>query len=314
MLTVGGTIEVNANMSLAARTETVTVTAEAPSTLTTVATGQSLSKKGEIDALPIGRRPVDIAELSPGLTTNTFIAGQLAISGAYGFDNVFMVDGVDVNDTINGTANNLYIEDAIQNTTVLTNGISAEYGRFSGGVVNLVTRSGGNMFSGSFRENLSNPAWISETPLERPNRRRAPEPARQDARSDVRRTGCQGPALVLRRWTLGDDQHAEHVLPDRRRLHAHRQEPTRRVEADRALPRGRLDLRHLHQQQHRAGERVRHRCGRDSRFERAGDAHAAQPSRWPSITAAWSARHCSRRCSIRRRGSSSGTTAGRARR
>ena len=168
ILTVGGTIEVNANMSLAARTETITVTAEAPSTLTTVATGQSLTK-GEIDALPIGRRPVDIAELSPGLTTNTFVAGQLAISGAYGFDNVFMVDGVDVNDTINGTANNLYIEDAIQNTTVLTNGISAEYGRFSGGVVNMVTRSGGNMFSGSFRENLSNPSWISETPLERSN-------------------------------------------------------------------------------------------------------------------------------------------------
>src|SRR5262245_55149863 len=151
VLNVGGTIEVSATMSLAARAETLTVTAEAPSALTTVATGQSLTKN-DIDALPIGRRPVDIAELTPGLTTNTFTAGQLAISGAYGFDNVFMVDGVDVNDTINGTANNLYIEDAIQNTTVLTNGISAEYGRFSGGVVNIVTRSGGNMFSGSRSE------------------------------------------------------------------------------------------------------------------------------------------------------------------
>ena len=167
-LTVGGTIEVSANMSLAARTETVTVTAEAPSALTTVATGQSLSKR-DIDALPMGRRPVDLADLAPGLTTNTFTVGQVAMSGAYGFDNIFMVDGVDVNDTINGTANNLYIEDAVQNTTVLTNGISAEYGRFSGGVVNIVTRSGGNMFGGSFRENLSNPAWIQETPLEKSN-------------------------------------------------------------------------------------------------------------------------------------------------
>ena len=168
VLTVGGTIEVSANMSLAVRTETVTVTAEAPSSLTTVATGQSLSKQ-EIDSLPMGRRPIDIAELTPGLTTNTFTVGQVAISGAYGFDNVFMIDGVDVNDTINGTANNLYIEDAVQNTTVLTNGISAEYGRFSGGVVNIVTRSGGNMFGGSFRENLSNPAWIEETPFETSN-------------------------------------------------------------------------------------------------------------------------------------------------
>ena len=168
-LTVGGTIEVSANMSLAARTETVTVTAEAPSSLTTVATGQSLSKR-EIDGMPIGRRPVDLAELTPGLTTNAFTVGQVAISGAYGFDNVFMIDGVDVNDTINGTANNLYVEDAVQNTTVLTNGISAEYGRFSGGVINIVTRSGGNMFGGSFRENLSNPAWIQETPLEKSNK------------------------------------------------------------------------------------------------------------------------------------------------
>src|SRR5258705_3441923 len=168
VLTVGGTIEVSANMSLAARTETVTVTAEAPSSLTTVATGKSLDKKS-IDQLPVGRRPVDIAELSPGLTNNTFTTNQLAISGAYGFDNVFMVDGVDVNDTLNGTANNLYIEDAIQNTTVLTNGISAEYARFSGGAANLVTKSGGTMFSGSFRTNLSNPAWINETPLERTN-------------------------------------------------------------------------------------------------------------------------------------------------
>ncbi len=168
VVTVGGTIEVNANMSLAARTETVTVTAEAPAGIATVATGQSLTKR-EIDALPMSRRPVDIAELAPGLTANTFTAGQLAMSGAYGFDNVFMIDGVDVNDTINGTANNLYIEDAIQNATVLTNGIPAEYGRFSGGVVNLVTRSGGNMFGGSFRENLSKPSWIQETPLEKSN-------------------------------------------------------------------------------------------------------------------------------------------------
>jgi hypothetical protein len=78
-----------------------------------------------------------------------------------------MVNGVDVNDNIFGTSNNLFIEDAIKETTVLTNGISAEYGRFSGGVINVVTKSGGNDFSGSFREGLSNPKWIGETPLEK---------------------------------------------------------------------------------------------------------------------------------------------------
>ena len=73
------------------------------------------------------------------------------IAGAFAFDNVFLVNGVDINDNIFGNANNLYIEDAVEETQVLTSGISAEYGRFSGGVVNIVTKRGGNEFSGSYR-------------------------------------------------------------------------------------------------------------------------------------------------------------------
>src|SRR5262249_37104104 len=94
-------------------------------------------------------------------------AGQLTISGATAFDNVFMVNGVDVNDNLFGTANNLFIEDAIQETNILTGGISAEYGRFSGGVINVITKSGGNTFGGSYRQNFSNPKWIEETPRQK---------------------------------------------------------------------------------------------------------------------------------------------------
>ena len=165
VVNVGGITEVNVTMSLAALTETVTVTAEALSVTTAVMTTNQAYGKREIDALPVGRRPADIAEFAPGVSSpSTTAAGQVLIGGAFGFDNVFMINGVDVNDNILGTANNLFIEDAIQETSVLTHGISAEYGRFSGGVVNIVTKSGGNTFSGSFRQNLSNPAWIAETP------------------------------------------------------------------------------------------------------------------------------------------------------
>ena len=47
---------------------------------------------------------------------------------------------------------------------VATAGVSAEYGRFGGGVVNVITRSGGNLFSGSFRDTLSNDDWRSLVP------------------------------------------------------------------------------------------------------------------------------------------------------
>ena len=75
------------------------------------------------------------------------------------FESLYLVNGVTVNENLRGQANNLYIEDAIQETTVATDGMSAEYGRFSGGVVNVITKSGGNLFSGSFRDSLVNDDW-----------------------------------------------------------------------------------------------------------------------------------------------------------
>jgi Carboxypeptidase regulatory-like domain len=164
-LTVGGTAEVNASMKLAARTETVTVTAETSGPLVSTTTSQAF-KKEDIDVLPVGRTPPQIAELAPGLTNNTPNNGQVTIGGATAFDNVFMLNGVDINDNLFGSPHNLFIEDAIAETNVLVGGISAEWGRFSGGVINMVTKSGGNSFSGSFRENLSKPSWISRTPRE----------------------------------------------------------------------------------------------------------------------------------------------------
>ena len=59
-----------------------------------------------------------------------------------------------------------YIEDAIQEVTVLSAGVSAEYGRFAGGVANAITKSGGNTFSGSFRTSFANDSWRSFTPYE----------------------------------------------------------------------------------------------------------------------------------------------------
>jgi hypothetical protein len=162
---LGGVAIVDATMGVATLSETVTVTAETPSVLATPTAVTNLTAR-EVDILPIGRTPARIAEFAPGLTDNTPNVGQVTISGAFAYDNVFMIDGVDANDNLFGTSNNLYIEDAIEETQILTSGISAEYGRFSGGVINLVTKRGGNAFSGSFRVNLTNPAWSDETPLE----------------------------------------------------------------------------------------------------------------------------------------------------
>jgi len=163
---LGSVAVIDAAMQVAALTEVVNVTAQTSNALV-VPTGQTNLTARELNTIPVGRTPVRIAEFAPGLTDNTPNFGQVTISGAFAYDNVFLLNGVDLNDNIFGTANNVFIEDAIEETQVLTSGISAEYGRFSGGVINMVTKSGGNTFSGSVRLNFSNPAWANESPLQK---------------------------------------------------------------------------------------------------------------------------------------------------
>jgi hypothetical protein len=171
---LGSVAIVDASMSLATLTEVVNVTAQTSNAIA-VPTGQTNLTARELNTIPVGRTPQRIAEFAPGLTDNTPNANQVTISGGLAYDNVFMIDGVDLNDNLFGTANNVFIEDAIDETQVLTSGISAEYGRFSGGVINMVTKRGGNTFSGSARLNLTNPAWSNESPLQRSRNQTNPD-------------------------------------------------------------------------------------------------------------------------------------------
>lgn len=166
-LSLGGTARSDATIEVAAAEETIVVTGEAPSALETTQVGANFSAD-QVNALPVAARtPIGIADLSGGLTDNGTVAGQVTIGGAFAYDNNIMVNGVDVGDRYFGQMNSLFIEDAIEETQVLTSGISAEYGRFSGGVINAITKSGGNNFSGSLRADLTRPEWRDETPFEK---------------------------------------------------------------------------------------------------------------------------------------------------
>jgi hypothetical protein len=169
---LGGVAEVNATMRVSQRVETVEVSASVtPPPLAVTQTSANFTAS-MINLLPIGRRPFEIAELAPGVTDNTPNVGQIAVGGAFAFDSIFLVDGVDVNDNLFGSAHGLFVEDAILETQVVTAGASAEYGRFGGGVVNVITRSGGNRFTGAFRTNFSRPSWTDETPFQISNNQR----------------------------------------------------------------------------------------------------------------------------------------------
>src|SRR5262249_12617173 len=116
----------------------------------------------ELNKLPVARTVRGAVLVMPGVSSNG-VNNQITISGAPSYDNLFLVDGVVVGENLRGQPDNLFIEDAIQEITTLSGSISAEYGRFTGGVVSTLTKSGSNEFHGSFRDSLSNPKWLSKT-------------------------------------------------------------------------------------------------------------------------------------------------------
>lgn len=156
------TATVNAEMPMAQLAEEVTVTG----TYETISTSGQVATTYEqslIEQLPVGRTMTAVAALTPGVA-GTGPSGNLVISGAMSYENLFLVNGVAVMDNVRNTPNTLFIEDAIQETTTSTASVSAEYGRFAGGVVNTLTKSGGNDFTGSLRLSLDNDKWQDKTP------------------------------------------------------------------------------------------------------------------------------------------------------
>ena len=134
--------------------QTVEVTSGAPIVETTKTGVSQVVTTAQIDNLPINGRRVDsFVLLTPGVTNDgTF--GLVSFRGIAG-GNSFLTDGNDTTNTFyNENAGRTRIstqisQDAVQEFQVLTNGYSAEFGRASGGVINTVTRSGGNGVHGT---------------------------------------------------------------------------------------------------------------------------------------------------------------------
>jgi hypothetical protein len=156
-------------MQLATLTESVTVTGTASTEVLKTGSVAETYKSETLERLPIGRTLVDAVTLAPGVVPNgpqqSDGTRNIVMSGALSYENLFLVNGVTVNENLRGQALSLYIEDAVQETKVSTGGISAEYGRFQGGVVNMITKSGGDTLSGSFRTSFTNDAWRALTPF-----------------------------------------------------------------------------------------------------------------------------------------------------
>ncbi|HEX7419915.1 MAG TPA: TonB-dependent receptor [Thermoanaerobaculia bacterium] len=146
---------INMTLKPAAVSEQITVTAESPLVATSPSVGTVVSQR-ELENLPLnGRQFANLGSLAPGTTlsvnSDPTKPGQLtiALNGGSGRNVNFLIDGGDnTDDTIGGALQNFNIE-AVQEFKIQTMQYKAEFGRSSGGVLSVVTKTGTNDFMGS---------------------------------------------------------------------------------------------------------------------------------------------------------------------
>jgi hypothetical protein len=148
-INVGQTVDFKIALTVGAANTKVDVTAEAPMVEDTKSGVTAMVGKEQIDELPINGRRVDSYVLLTPAVTNDGEFGLISFRGIAA-GNAFLTDGNDTtNSFYNENAGRTRIgsqlsQDAVQEFQVLSNGFSAEFGRAMGGVINTVTRSGGN--------------------------------------------------------------------------------------------------------------------------------------------------------------------------
>ena len=223
LVTAAGTVTLDAKLQVAGVAEAVTVTGSVADAFSAGVSAATTFKQELIDDLPLNRG----IEATTALDARACCAPdratpgvpEISISGGISSENLVLVNGVVAQDNVRRSALPVYIEDSLQETTITTSGVSAEFGRFSGGVVNAITKSGGNRFSGTFRTNLANDNWRALTPF--------PGDTTSDTIVPVyeytaRRAGAARPPLVLHRRPLPErDGDRSAVPPGADALRAH---------------------------------------------------------------------------------------------
>jgi len=130
----------------------ITVTGDLPVVDTTTTTqGANLDTRA-IQTLPTGRNYASVVQITPGVSSDANPEnGQqqsITVYGSTGSENVFYIDGVNTTGAEYGAQGKELNFEFIQAVDVKTGGYQAEYGRSTGGVVNVITKSGGNQFHG----------------------------------------------------------------------------------------------------------------------------------------------------------------------
>jgi hypothetical protein len=148
-ISVGKQLKIDFALKIGTLTENVDVVAESKVVDTTsTETANTISQDLLFD-MPLARFAPDLLDYAPGIN-NGAAFGSGSSSGGGSVGSALLIDGVETRDPEAGTAWSFINYNTIEEVQVQGLGAPAEYGAFSGAIVNSVTRSGGNRFSGLF--------------------------------------------------------------------------------------------------------------------------------------------------------------------
>ncbi len=157
----GRNTQFDVNMKLSSVAASVAVTGEQPVVDKTNTTQGTTVNATFTQKLPVARQYQSTVQMAPGVTGGANPNVRGALSG----NNVFLFDGVDTTDTTTGTFGQNFNNEAIQEIAINTGGYSAEYGRASGAIVSVVTKSGTNNFHGSAKLIFNNDEWNADNKM-----------------------------------------------------------------------------------------------------------------------------------------------------
>jgi hypothetical protein len=148
ILGVEQALVVDIEMKLGTLEEEIVVTGQAPLIdVKSVARGSVLNSQA-FSGLPKGRSFDSLVTIMPGVFNEKGLLDGISVDGASGAENVFYVDGVDTSNLIKGTRSQDVSFDFAEEVQFKASGYNAEYGGSVGGVLNVITRAGGNAFRG----------------------------------------------------------------------------------------------------------------------------------------------------------------------
>ena len=172
VITVGQMAELPIVLSVAGTQEVVTVSSEAELVETQRTSSTDTIDQRRIDNLPInGRNYINFALTDSRLARDDAPSigaaptSGLNMSGQRARANLVNVDGADAVDNSTNGIRSTVSQEAVQEFQIITNGYAAEYGRASGGVVNIITRSGSNDLHGSLFGYLRNRNFQAVNPF-----------------------------------------------------------------------------------------------------------------------------------------------------